>query len=426
MSFPPSRPVKGLLIALAVTHLACATATTRQSAVITHPVRGLARVGWWQWSKNTFIDPFGRVLNVPRTVRRLTGHPQPASNLVDGAIPDSSFYANRDPGHMTPEGLRWGPATPEDVPRPPFSLTRFKIEGRTPGFFIHDADGRAYLFKFDPPGHLESTTGAEVAASKLLYALGYEVPVYEIVVFRGEDLKLPSGAVVERQGRRMPLTPERLARLLDDVRRPDGTYRVSASRLLPPRMLGSFSFKAFSGLAELRALKLAYAWVNNTDAKDLNTLMTWDGARVTGYLIDFGTAFGADPERGSKRPQDGWEYLWDNEVALQRLLLLGWHPRFSPRRYDQHERPFSPAVGLFSPRLDPRHWKPQYPVYAFKEMTVEDARWMARKLQAMTAERIRACVRAGRYSRQEDEDRIVEVLLQRRQAILNAYLKDRP
>jgi len=414
------RIVMGLCLCLTAAQLSCATTPSRgEPAIITRPIPGLARVGWWQWFKNTWLFQFEQALNLPRTVRHLIGQPQPSRNLVDGRILDSSFYTNRDVGRMTLEELRWGPTKPEDLPRAPYTILKFKVEGVTPGFFVKDAKEDRYLFKFDPPGQAESASGAEAAASKLLHALGYYVPTYEVVVFRGEELHLPSGAVVERQGKRMPLTPERLTELLDAVRRPDGTYRVSASKILPPRILGSFSFKVFSGLTELRALKLAYAWINNTDAKDLNTLMVWDGARMTGYLIDFGTSFGADPRLGVKRPKDGWEYLWDSRVFLQRLVLLGWHPK----PYDVREPPFSPAVGLFSPRLDPRRWKPQYPVYAFEELTKDDARWMAKKLAAFTPEQLRACVSAAQYSRKEDEDRIVEVLLARRQAIVDAYLE---
>jgi hypothetical protein len=57
-------------------------------------------------------------------------------------------------------------------------------------------------------------------------------------------------------------------------------------------------------------------------------------------------------------------------------------------------------------------------------MTREDAQWLARRLSALSREQLEAAVAAGRYSDPEDAAWIVNVLDERRQAIMEEYLTD--
>ena len=52
--------------------------------------------------------------------------------------------------------------------------------GTQPGFWIRDQAGRRYLLKFDPRGYPDLATGAELVSSKILYALGWNVPEYHL------------------------------------------------------------------------------------------------------------------------------------------------------------------------------------------------------------------------------------------------------
>lgn len=327
-----------------------------------------------------------------------------------GPANPSSFYEPRDPAAMTPEQVQTGPTQPQHDAQPPYVITRIKDEGKSPGFMVRDGKGDRYLFKLDREGHPELLTASEVVASKLIHALGYHVPSYEIVDVRFKDMSLDPGLGEDE---------DELEKLLEKHVSPQGRVRVSASRWLDGDVIGPFRFRKHRGCSELRALKVAYAWINNTDTKDHNTLMVWEGDHATGYLIDFGTSMGASASDGAKNPCQGWRYDFDLRDGLLELLTLGLYNGGC----DPTERAASPAVGLFSPRLDPRRWKPYAPNLAFNVMTEADGRWMASTIAALSRAHLAAAVAAGRYRRQADADRVLDILEARRAAIIEAYLK---
>jgi len=364
----------------------------------------------WHLFDVTVLSQLEQGLNMARVARTVVGRPMPSVNLINGQVPDSSFFTNRKLSALHPDEVRMGPTTPDQLPQPPFMITRLKGEGKTAGFFVTDANGDRFLFKLDRPDYPELVTGAEVVTSKLLHALGYHVPSYEIIEVAMDDLRVSSKLTVSLDALR-----QRLA-----GRARHDRIRVSASRILNGEILGPFRFKRFQCCAELRALKLAYAWVNNTDAKDHNTLMVWTANTVKGYLIDFGTALGANASKGAKGPCQGWVYDVDLKELTLELLTLG----VRNSGCDPREHSWSPAVGAFSPRLDPLRWKPYAPNLAFEELTEADARWMASRLAQFSRVQLEAAVAAGKYSDTRDAARIVEVLEARRQAILDVYLEN--
>ena len=265
----------------------------------------------------TVLEPVEQPFTLVRPARKLLGTPTRALNLRHGELTGSAFFTNRDPAGLTPEQVRWGPSTPEDAPAAPMTITKAKMEGKTAGFFVTDARGARYLFKLDPVDAPELLSGAEAVTSKLLYALGYHVPSYEVARVRPEDLRLADGA----QGMDAASLD---ALLLARVER--GTVRVSASRLLEGEILGPAKFKRFRDCADVRALRLAYGWVNNIDAKDHNSLLVWNGKETVGYLIDFGTSLGADAGTGGpKHPCAGWLNTVDMRELGLKLVTLGQH-----------------------------------------------------------------------------------------------------
>ncbi|MBI2495665.1 MAG: hypothetical protein HYW10_03760 [Candidatus Omnitrophica bacterium] len=393
---------------------------TRPCCVTTKPAVKRQSIGWHLFDV-TVNSQIKRAFDLTRLSRRLLGVPVRASNLQGGEVPDSAFFTNRDPARLSPEEVRWGPTRPEDIARPPFLITKPKTEGRTPGFFVTDAKGTRYLLKCDPVDAPELLSGAEAVTSKLLYALGYHVPSYEVVVFRPEELQLGPGVMArDRHGHRHPLT-ETEVRPMVEARVRGGTLRVVASRIVEGDILGPATFKRFRDCAEVRALKVAYAWLNNTDAKDHNSLLVWNGKETVGYLIDFGTSLGADAgTEGPKNPCAGWLNIVDLQEASLKLLTFGLHqPVCEPVA-----RPVSPSVGLFSPRVDPDQWKPYAPNLAFQEMNQDDARWMARRMARLSLDQIQAAVSAGQYSDPADAAYLVDVLEKRRRAIVRYYLHD--
>jgi len=373
----------------------------------------------WHLVDVTVVSQLKQALHLIRIGRKLAGVPVRSLNLADGRVADSAFFTNRDPAGLSPEQVRWGPTRPEDRAVAPFVITRSKVEGKTPGFFVTDSRGSRYLFKLDPIGAPELLSGAEVVTSKLLYVLGYHVPSYEVGLLAPEMLRLDPGATISAAGHRArPFTEAELAALLAGRAR-DGLLRVAASKILEGEILGPARFKRFRDCAEIRALQLAYAWVNNIDAKDHNSLLVWNGRRTEGYLIDFGTSLGADAGAGGpKTPCAGWANTVDLKEAALEVSTLGLHRSGC----DSADKPQSASVGLFSSRVDPSRWKPYAPNLAFEELNADDARWMAGRLARLSRAQIDAAVSAGQYSDPADAAYLVEMLEQRRQAIVQRYL----
>jgi hypothetical protein len=234
-----------------------------------------------------------------------------------------------------------------------------------------------------------------------------------------DDIQLdPQATVRDAGGQPQPFTQATL-RALIDPRLTDGRLRVAASKILEGDILGPARFKRFRDCTEVRALKIVYAWVNNIDTKDHNSLLVWNGRETVGYLIDFGTSLGADAGLGAPKHRcEGWTYAVDlKEAALELLSLGAYQPRC-----DVASPPIHSSVGFFSARVDPNRWKPYAPNLAFKELTQDDARWIARRMGRLSRQQIAAAVEAGRYSRPEDAAYLTETLVQRRDAIIRHYL----
>ena len=387
----------------------CATAPRTRSiaacVVTSKPKTDSSSIAWHLI--DTTLLSCARAFSPVRAARKLVGRPAGACDLVNDAVPDSSFFTNRQIGRLSADEIRRGPTKPGQEAQAPFTITRLKGEGKTAGFFVTDAKGDHYLLKLDVAGYPELVTGAEVVVSKLLYALGYFVPSYEIISFTRKQLSLDPKA--ER-------SPELVDKLLA-ARIKNGRIRASASRMIDGDIVGHIAFKGYACCAELRALRLAYAWLNNTDAKDHNSLLVWEHGRGVGYLIDFGTSLGGEAEHGPKKPCQGWEYDVDLGDWTREILTLGLYSNGCKR----DERPSSPALGRFSARFDPRRWKPYAPNLAFDDMTRADARWMAARIMQLSQKQLKAAIAAGQYSDPEDERRLLEVLEARRRAIAQAY-----
>src|SRR5204863_6939255 len=161
-----------------------------------------------------------------------------------------------------------------------------------------------------PPGYRGMATGTEVAVTKLMWALGYNVPENHIASLHREQLVVATDATFTTPGgAKRALRPGDIDRLLEKADRdPDGSYRVVASKALPGKPVGRIRFTGVrpddpndvvphEDRRELRGYGVFAAWVNHVDAKAINsldTLVTENGRSfVRHHLLDFGSALGS-------------------------------------------------------------------------------------------------------------------------------------
>jgi hypothetical protein len=386
--------------------------------------------------KSEFINPVKRETDVPRWVRKAVGAPKQAANVnVLDEVPDSSWYTNRHAlRHMTMDQLMRGP----NRVAPDFStatITHAKLEGVTPGLQLTDATGQAYLVKFDNKDYPELQSGAEVVSTKILYAAGYNVPENYISYIRAEKLAIKPGIEISTGGKKHAFTQEDLTKMLRNAaRRPDGSYRVLASKILAGKPKGPFSYVGLrtddpndliphEHRRELRGLRVIASWINHWDLKELNTLDMYvdEGGHkfLRHYLIDFGSSLG-----GGRSPTEyfhGREYAFDKGNILKELFTLG-----IAHTPDEKDAPIVyPEVGLFSSSdFHPDDWKPSFQMVAFDNMTREDALWATRIILSFTEDELSNIVKTGEYSNPKASDYILRTLLERRQQIAMHWLKD--
>lgn len=358
-------------------------------------------------------------------------------NSVD-EVPDSSWFTNRAGDRpLTVDEISRGPDTSDGPAEGRWTVTSSKSDGVTPGMTIKDARGQKWFLKFDPPGFLGMSTGTEVVVTKLMWALGYHVPENHIAYLRRDQLTVGDGATFVVPGgkpRGMRLTD------IDDLleragRESDGSYRVVASKALDGTPVGRIRFEGtrpddpndivpHEDRRELRGYGTFAAWLNHVDAKAINsldTLVTQNGRSfVRHHLIDFGSALGS----GGVGPADDWagtQYLVDGKGTLKQLAGFGFAaPAYHRTAF--HESSTLGRLPLHNIAFDPEQWKPRMPNKAFLQARADDKFWAARKLMALSADLIRAAVRAGDFRDPEAEAFLVRALVERRDAIGRRYL----
>ncbi|MBI4476082.1 MAG: hypothetical protein HY654_02855, partial [Acidobacteria bacterium] len=393
----------------------------------------------WDYVENNWLKPW-----VPGNVRAMN------LNTVD-EVPDSSWFTNRIGARALAAGeITRGPDRSAGPVRGRWRIQSGKSAGIMPGFTMRDAEGTLYFIKVDPPQHPELASGAEVISTKLLYALGYNVPENYIATFRMEDLDLTEAKVTDG-GKKRPMTREDLERTLSQAARADdGSYRVIASRALPGKPLGPFRYfgtrpddpndvVAHEHRRELRALRVFAAWINHVDSRGINSLDTLVDAAgslsmalragpstapragrkiVRHNLLDFSSTLGSGGFRPHSR-RSGNEYLWDVRQSLIRMATLGLVvPSWALIDFPEY-----PSIGHFEAEtFDPVEWRPHYRHAAMENARPDDLFWAARRVMAFSDEAIRAAVRAGQYSDKAAETYLANVLIARRNKIGRAWL----
>jgi hypothetical protein len=355
-------------------------------------------------------------------------------NTID-EVPDSNWFTNRiATTPVTVEDIARGPnrGAPPDPSR--WILTREKTSGSHPGFTARDGKGETWFLEFDPPYFPEGATGAVAVATKIFWAFGYNQVESFLTTFDPKRVEFDPKATLRRpSGARTKFARDDMNAILERVaKKPDGTYRIIAGRLLSGKILGGFQYDGtrpddpndvvpHEHRRELRALRVFGAWTNLTDLKASNTidaLVTENGRTVVKhYLQDVGSTFGMCNDYHEW--DLSYEHFIQGDTTWRRLLSFG----FALSPWQTVDYVDYPSIGKFEGDVfDPRTWRPQTPTTAYLELRDDDAFWAARRVAAFTDDLIRAAVHTGGYSDPMAEKYLADVLIKRRNKITSIYL----
>ena len=388
---------------------------------------------WWYAVEQTTTRPLGRALSPIHWIDKAT-HGPPARDINHfGEVIDSTWFQNRlGRRDMTVEEVARGPNTLEGPASGRLLVLSGKLSGASAGLEIQDREGHTFLVKFDPPAYPGLASSAEVVATKILYAAGYNVPENYVRRFSTKDLTLKEGAVgPAKHGQRQAMTQESLDALMRHANPTlGGQVQALFSRIIEGQPVGPFDYQGLrrddpndtiphERRRSLRAYRWFCAWVNNTDARASNSLdvfrQTSDGeGYLVHYLLDFGNALGSLGTK-QKYPSDGYDPVLSWSVLGELFFTAGLRYRYW---LPVQRSPFR-SVGIFEADVfDPRRWSPSIPNPAFEASTPLDAFWAASIMAHFSRPMIEGIVRSAAYRNPNAERYVVDVLWARRAKIL--------
>ena len=389
---------------------------------------------WWYVAEQTTVRPLGELVSPTHWADRASGGGAPALDVnAFGEVMDSTWFTNRlGRRPLTVEEVARGPNTKPRPARGLLLVESGKLSGASPGLVVVDEDGDRFIVKFDPPAHPGLASGAEVIATKILHAAGYNVPENYVLTFDSRKLVLQEGAMGPGpEGRPVPLTEKGLTDLVT-LANPTlrGRVRGMFSRVLPGDPIGPFDYTGrrrddpndtipHERRRSLRGLRWFSAWINNTDVRASNTFDVFrevepDRGYVVHYLIDFGDALGSLGTK-SKYANDGHEPLFSWGVLAELVFTAGlryrwWLPaQRSPYR----------SVGMFEAAVfRPELWSSSIPNPAFDACDPHDTFWAASIIARFTREMVDATVAQAEYRSEDAAQYVADTLWLRREKIL--------
>ncbi len=361
-------------------------------------------------------------------------------NTMDEVM-DGAWFVNRHSRRrLTPTELQRGPGD-EDLPSrtSQWDVLAVKRFGYRPGMLMEDDQERQYFLRFDPPGQLELSTGAEMVSSKLIYALGYWTTENYLLYFDRAQLRAASqGADITSMGETRDLLEEDIDWFLEGVPiDPRRGYRAVATRVPAGVPLGPIQFYttraddpndlfAHEHLRVLRGLFVFSSWINHTEAAAPATLDVlveedFDSGKIRHirhYLIDFFLSLGSGTGR-EKEVREGNDALFSMDSTARNFGHFGiYTPSWMKATF-----PDLDSVGRFEAQtFEPAAWQPTYEPMPFRNRLPDDAFWAAKILMSMNDEDIRTVVKTGQYSNPEAEQWIADSLIERRDRIGRHYL----
>jgi hypothetical protein len=412
--------------------------------------------------RQAIVEPISHLFDVPDKLIWAAGpigvhRERHASNVNRfDEVPNSTWFTNRNHFRaVRPEEIRTGPFGGV-FPTKPWTVTSIKKTGYNVGFQIKDAEGRKWLIKLDSSQNPQAGSGAGTVTSRLVWAAGYNLALYQPVNFRREDLRLdahvagasppePARASQERRtgaakpaaapakqpkAADPPITDAELSGVLSrGAQSSDGRYLGGASLFVPGKPAGPPDLQnkrkddpndwfQHKNRRELRGLYVVYSWLNNWDVKDQQSLDMYGpddpSAHLTHYILDVDASLGAAAE-GAKPLPYGYEMRVDFPWTLKRLVTLGFV--VEPWR-KAHQETGIPSVGNFeAEKFHPKGWRPLEEVPPFRKLTLRDAYWGAKLVASFSDAQIAAAIDAASYEDPRAREYILKTLIERRDKV---------
>jgi hypothetical protein len=389
--------------------------------------------------RQAIVEPISHGFDIPDKLLWVTTpfgvtRKREASNVnTFDEVPNSTWFTNRNHFRpVSPDEIRSGPFDGL-TPAKPWTVKDVKKGGYNIGFQIKDAAGKKWLVKIDPKGWPQTGSGAGTVVSRLVWAAGYNIALYQSITFRREDLEFETKAASTKpaaKGDEPPITEADIDQILGRAARSeDGRYYGSASLFLPGKPAGPLDLHGrrkddpndwfkHKNRRELRGLYVFYAWLNNWDVKDQQTLDMYGPDDKKGhlrhYLLDVDGSMGAAAE-GPKPLPYGYEMRVDFPWTLKRLFTLGFI--VEPWR-KAHQESGIPSVGNFEGKaFHPPSWRPLEEVPPFRKMTPRDGYWGAKLVASFSDAQIAAAIDAAHYEDPRAPQYLLPVLIERRERI---------
>jgi hypothetical protein len=227
----------------------------------------------------------------------------------------------KDPGNIAARDLFWGSGSAAAAPQPPFTFVKEDTGGTKPKVHVTDARGVTWSVKFAGDSPSQNEVHAEVAASRLTWALGYLVE---------ENYYVPEGKIDQISN---------LTKATAHIA-PDGTFRTARFEKRPAHIVRTgkawtFDRNPFVGTKELSGLKILTTLIGNWDARASNSevlQMTLPGGGVEDWyvLTDLGSTFGQMGLPTSLSKHNRWsvdDYRDQKLVDFAKRDLLRLHYR---------------------------------------------------------------------------------------------------